>query len=108
MIIWYYLIIFLSTMVVIKSSITAICGPRNGGATVTLLEVRPIFRQVICYALTWIIGSAGDWQDDGVCTTAALAPGQFVTAHYESKSVPLSVPVKTPGVKHSRFFKLDK
>ena len=52
------------------------------------------------------IGVAGDWQDDGACTTVALAPGQFITVHYESKSVPLSVPVKTPGAKHSRFSKL--
>ncbi|KAI0688227.1 glycoside hydrolase [Cytidiella melzeri] len=51
-------------------------------------------------------GVAGDWQDDGPCATAALAPGQFVKTHYESKAVPLSVPVKTPGAKSSRFFRV--
>ncbi|PSR71375.1 hypothetical protein PHLCEN_2v12751 [Hermanssonia centrifuga] len=37
-------------------------------------------------------GAAGDWQDDGVCTNIALKAGEFVTVHYESKSVPTSVP----------------
>ncbi|KAI0346297.1 glycoside hydrolase [Trametopsis cervina] len=50
-------------------------------------------------------GSAGDWQDDGACTTAAVA-GAVVKAHYESKAVPTAVPVQTPGAKNSRFFRL--
>lgn len=54
-------------------------------------------------------GVAGDWQNDGACTSVALKAGEFVKVHYESKSVPLEVPVKTPdgaGPKHknSRFF----
>ncbi len=54
-------------------------------------------------------GAAGDWQDDGVCTNIALKAGEFVTVHYESKSVPTSVPVTTPksvpAAKNSRFFR---
>ncbi|KAK7690719.1 hypothetical protein QCA50_005818 [Cerrena zonata] len=39
-------------------------------------------------------GVADDWQDNGPCV-AALA-NQLIKPHYESKSVPLQVPVKTP------------
>ena len=57
-----------------------------------------------------LAGAAGDWQDDGACTAAAQIAGTFVTAHYESKSVPLAVPVQTPtGAapkhKNSRVFR---
>ncbi|KAF7789642.1 hypothetical protein EIP86_000588 [Pleurotus ostreatoroseus] len=55
-------------------------------------------------------GAAGDWQDDGACTAAAHVAGAVVTAHYESKSVPLEVPVQTPSgaapkQKNSRVFR---
>ncbi|TCD70241.1 Chitinase 1 [Steccherinum ochraceum] len=60
-------------------------------------------------------GAAGDWQDDGACKTSNVH-GPIVTPHYESKSVPLQVPVKTPAAavaakenadrNRSRFFKL--
>ena len=54
-------------------------------------------------------GSAGDWTDDGACTTVALAKGAYVKAVYESKSVPTDAPVQTPAdavpkTKSSRFF----
>ncbi|EMD33967.1 glycoside hydrolase family 18 protein [Gelatoporia subvermispora B] len=39
-------------------------------------------------------GVAGDWQNDGACVAAALAPGEFIKAHYESKSIPLTVKPK--------------
>ncbi|KAJ3489443.1 hypothetical protein NLI96_g2139 [Meripilus lineatus] len=43
-------------------------------------------------------GAAGDWQDNGACTTAKVASFAAQTAkpHYESKSVPTAVPVQTP------------
>ncbi|KAH8100033.1 glycoside hydrolase [Cristinia sonorae] len=57
-------------------------------------------------------GAAGDWQDDGACSSFSAAN---VRPHYESKSVPLDSPVKTPAAalamkenaKHigSRFFR---
>lgn len=53
------------------------------------------------------VGIAGDWQDDGPCVAAKA--NQLIKPHYESKSVPLQVPVKTPapaGRKTSRSFKL--
>ena len=54
-------------------------------------------------------GAAGDWQDDGACPANGLKQGQYVTAHYESKSVPLTVPVQTPAgtpkKKNSRVYK---
>lgn len=46
---------------------------------------------------TYILGAAGDWTDNGACTTKALAAGAYVTMKYESKSVPLKVPVETPA-----------
>lgn len=63
-----------------------------------------------CLLMSALTGSAGDWQDDGACTTVALKAGAYITAHYESKSVPLSLPVKTPAgagpkSKNSRFFR---
>ena len=88
-----------------------IFGRPNGGVTVTLLEARffaflivSCLSHEICY-----LGVAGDWQDDGVCTSIAIKAGSYVTAHYESKSVPLKVPVQTPAgagpkSKNSRFF----
>ncbi|KAI0805941.1 glycoside hydrolase superfamily [Irpex lacteus] len=51
-------------------------------------------------------GAAGDWQDDGACTSTKLAAGQFIKSHYEEKEVPKAVPVETPSAKHSRFFRL--
>ncbi|THH31700.1 hypothetical protein EUX98_g2472 [Antrodiella citrinella] len=58
-------------------------------------------------------GVAGDWQSDGACPAVL---NQIVPVHYESKSVPLEVPVKTPAAalaakenashNRSRFFKL--
>ncbi|OCH83980.1 glycoside hydrolase [Obba rivulosa] len=39
-------------------------------------------------------GVAGDWQNDGVCVAANLAPGEFIKVHYESKSIPLTVKPK--------------
>ncbi|GJF00072.1 glycoside hydrolase family 18 protein [Phanerochaete sordida] len=49
-------------------------------------------------------GAAGDWQDDGACTSnGPLKAGQYVTAHYEHKEVPTKVPVETPaGVPHRK------
>ncbi|KAI0078770.1 glycoside hydrolase [Panus rudis PR-1116 ss-1] len=52
-------------------------------------------------------GAAGDWTDNGACVAAKA--GQLIKPHYESKSVPLELPVKTPapaGTKSSRFFKV--
>lgn len=51
-------------------------------------------------------GAAGDWQDDGTCTSTKLAAGQFIKSHYEEKEVPKAVPVETPSARHSRFFRL--
>ena len=75
-------------------------------------------RSVFASLSTWTVksltevlttGTAGDWQDDGACTSANHKTGFYVTAHYESKSVPLEVPVKTPVSaapthKNSRLF----
>ena len=33
-------------------------------------------------------GTAGDWTDDGACTTSDLAPGEFVKMTFQSKAVP--------------------
>ena len=70
-------------------------------------------RRSTSYAPTHLhgLGAAGDWTDDGACTTVALAHGAFVAAHYESKAVPLDSPVQTPDSevpksKNSRFFQL--
>ncbi|CAL1716603.1 unnamed protein product [Somion occarium] len=40
-------------------------------------------------------GPAEDWQDNGPCVAAKA--GQIIKPKYESKSVPLEVPVKTPA-----------
>lgn len=55
-------------------------------------------------------GSAGDWQDDGPCTSnGPLKAGQYIKAHYEQKEVPTKVPVQTPAgvptTKNSRVYK---
>lgn len=69
-----------------------------------------LFRSTFFHNLTdlSIIGAAGDWQDDGACTANVVKQGQFVAVHYESKSVPLTVPVQTPKsvpkTKNSRVF----
>lgn len=63
-------------------------------------------QQFISITLDVCLGAAGDWQDDGVCTAAALKAGEYVKMHYESKSVPLSVPVHTPVVNSRAFQKI--
>lgn len=44
--------------------------------------------------LRYLLGVAQDWQDNGACVAAKAS--QFIKPHYESKSVPLELPVKTP------------
>ena len=53
-------------------------------------------------------GAAGDWTDDGACTTNSAKQGQIVTVHYESKAVPTKLPIQTPksvpSTKNSRVY----
>ncbi|EKM58395.1 glycoside hydrolase family 18 protein [Phanerochaete carnosa HHB-10118-sp] len=53
-------------------------------------------------------GTAGDWTNDGACTSNNLKAGQYIAYHYEQKSVPTKVPVETPSsvpkTKNSRVY----
>ena len=88
----------------------ATSGLPSGGATATFPEVsHHCFSFVYAVSHREHTGVAGDWTDNGACSSFAHVAGAYVTPHYESKSVPLEVPVKTPAAlapqhKNSRFF----